>query len=330
MERWGIRDYDLLEFYQQASLVPHAKTFHPYRGQDVNIEGILDSLPMPWKMGLKSTSELEDAIGDEFIRKHVDEIRRRLPECLYSLEEVEKFERKNSNPTSETHVGRKETDGVQPKAGSPEETNGVRENHNFNEFARHLRFFKESDSEIKIQTPKKKPFPCPYHLMGFSSERTEGWKTLLQILKRRGEYEVGNTHDKKIYDAKRKQLQRVNEKILTFLKRQLNLDIPNQFFLFERAKDRPGVYLAKFQVGTSSSENDKTRTLDELELLARKLKEADEKSTQEKIMERFHDLATEALEKKWIDREDLEKLLKEPEEFRFDRLEKAPPNIKDQ
>lgn len=91
LERWNISDFDLLEYRQKGLLIPYTKGFSQYMGQNIDITPLLDSLPQ-LPPGVSLPPGAADAIGENFGEKIRDEIRNKLLQCLYKLEDVQKFE----------------------------------------------------------------------------------------------------------------------------------------------------------------------------------------------------------------------------------------------
>ena len=187
---------------------------------------------------------------------------------------------------------------------------------------RSLRFYPESDSEIKIQELRKEAKPAPCKSLGFKNNRTKEWKTFIKILQEPPHiFSIGSSSE---YDADRKILSNIDRKLKkNFLSKECGLQIPKGFKTYERCpKEGKGIYKFKFQ-NIYGEENKKSKydSLSKPELIAeiRNLSEKFQNITKdielnddpllkivrEKNSNSLNTASKVALEKKWLTREDL-------------------------
>ena len=115
-------------------------------------------------------------------------------------------------------------------------------------FIRNLRISQECDYEIKIQLPGRKPEIHTCETLGFRNHNTKEWKTFLGILQNHRHlfyaglsYRKSSPIEKRDYDANQKILRKINKKLIVWLNRQYQAQIPESFKLYEHTGEM-GIY----------------------------------------------------------------------------------------
>ena len=90
------------------------------------------------------------------------------------------------------------------------------------EFIRDLTVYYENDSEIKIKRPGKEIKSCPYHIIGFRSNRTKEFKTLIKILQNHPHIYHGK------YSKDRKLLNEIDKKLKMFFVKEFAIEMPSK------------------------------------------------------------------------------------------------------
>jgi DNA-binding TFAR19-related protein (PDSD5 family) len=116
----------------------------------------------------------------------------------------------------------------------------------------------ENDNEIKIQLPRKKAETPTCRELGFRDNTTTAWKALINILEEPPHifnlgpahtYLNGNKERVKDYDRKHSLLSEIDTKLRNFLSRRFEVQVPDNYKLYERCKnEKSGTYKFKFQV----------------------------------------------------------------------------------
>ncbi|UCF85767.1 MAG: hypothetical protein JSV50_09085, partial [Desulfobacteraceae bacterium] len=239
LERWNVSDFDLLEYRQKGLLVPYTKGFSQYMGQDIEITPLLDSLPQ-LPPGVSLPPGAADAIGENFGEKIRDELRNKLPQCLYKLEDVQKFEQEY---------------GYNQTATSDKIEENVLKCNDLDAFVRNLRIEVENNSEITVQEPGKSPVAYDCRSIGFKNERTNTWKLFIRTLREKPHIfqlpsrTLSDGRRNKDYDSERASLMRMNRKVVGFLEKQFGIELPKDYKLFARHKPAgDGAYVFKFKM----------------------------------------------------------------------------------
>ena len=208
--------------------------------------------------------------------------------------------------------------------------------NNDEDFIRNLKisYVDVSNYEIKIQEPGKKVKSFSFADLGFRDEITKGWRTFLQVLQDpKGTYCLGESHiyshdgtkniitRNKSYDAYRKTLVGINEKLINFFNKHYQVKIPKDFKLYELdPKKKKGTYCFKFKIeinnGTSLSKYErytKEEAIKKFKELHIEYKTEDEKGNiniANEIMGEIADLTCFVMEKKWMTKEDITDIVK--------------------
>lgn len=195
--------------------------------------------------------------------------------------------------------------------------------NDYENFVRKLRISCQSDSEIKIQAPGRlgKTYSCSS--LGFRDEKTQEWKTLLDILQDPDHlYNIGQAYkssggDKqrvKHYDNQLKRLNQISIKLSRFISKTYNRQMPKDFKIYEHHKsEKPGTYRFKFQVADDSLKNKYNRYSNE-QLLS-EIEAFQEKNKQQPLdqieKDKVNDLLTIANQRRLISKEKIETIFDE-------------------
>ena len=120
----------------------------------------------------------------------------------------------------------------------------------FDAFVRNLRVYYVNDDEIKIQEPGEQAKPADLRIIGFKTHKTKEWKTFRGIIQ-------NFPHTFSIDDeAARKLYGEINKKLIGFINKEFQKDIPLSFKLYKRI-DRNGekVFRFKFRVNAEGAES---------------------------------------------------------------------------
>ena len=260
------------------------------------------------------------------------QLTRRFHNFIYLKTDVEKL--KNSEKVVPSSVPSQASDVAEQHQGDPCE-----------DFVRRLKFSYENDNEITIQVPGREPLICDHGRMGFKGGKDE-WKHFIRVIKGQEHYykygpsKTGN-QTVKAYDANRSRLTEINKKLVQFLAKEYDVEIPQGFKTFERAiEEGPGVQKFKFRIEnrvkkSKYKEYSKEALLDEISGFTKQMYMAfnsDDLSKQSKTNEISDSLAVavaQAKEKGWISNSDLQDILNEdriwtPQEEKFDPHEDSP------
>lgn len=121
-------------------------------------------------------------------------------------------------------------------------------------FIRELTVTPESDLEIKIKQPRKRPKTYNHEGLEFRDNMAEEWMTFLRILNNSGSYTVGQagttgTAMRKEYDRKLSYLRAIDKKLKHAFQKDFSLQLPDKYHLYELFKEEGhGVYKFKFRV----------------------------------------------------------------------------------
>jgi hypothetical protein len=189
-------------------------------------------------------------------------------------------------------------------------------------FIRSMQISFVSNTEIKIKSGNKKSRVFNQKELGFQKNNSNIWNALIEILKTSDHfYRVGKARGtgkirKTSYDVNQKILAGINKKIITFLNKQYDAQLPDNFKVYElvpEGQEAPGIYKLKFQICNLDSlkENDykdysKEKLLSEIKKLssesAKLSSKGDEVSGQKENEKRsqLNSAITIACEKNWL------------------------------
>lgn len=131
-------------------------------------------------------------------------------------------------------------------------------------FIRKLTVIPESNYEIKIKEPGKKPETYNHERLGFKDNIAKEWGTFLDILNNSGSYSIGQadmpgTAIRKGYNRKLSYLRAIDKKLKDAFHKGFSLQFPEGYRLYERFKTEGwGVYKFKFQVKFSLKTADRS------------------------------------------------------------------------
>jgi len=189
---------------------------------------------------------------------------------------------------------------------------------------RSLRVEAVNDSEITIQEPCKAPVTYHCSNMGFRSEKDKTWKMFINtlrasppLIKLPPRTFPGGGRNKE-YDAERKTLNRLNEKLVSFFNKTYSLCLLKGYKLYQRYRpegDRSYCFIfkiPKFEVATKFEEMPKDALLETIERLARQCAESRERNdaSDDTLCSELTDACYVAFEKGYITEDRLEKLIK--------------------
>jgi len=206
--------------------------------------------------------------------------------------------------------------GVEPKPESKFECE---------DFVRSLRVYYENIYEIKIQEPKKQPRTFNHGNLGFCQESTNEWKNFRNLIEGPDHfYKVGSAKQRKPYDRKMKNLYSINKKLIAFLEKEYQLQIPKEFKIYERAPEEgAGVYRFKFLVGSDAQKSKyhgypKEKWFTEFNLLKRQYKEALQTGSEHEVKSLLSNIKSktaEAFAAGLITKKEVEDMLQEKKIF---------------
>ena len=131
-------------------------------------------------------------------------------------------------------------------------------------FVRELTVIPESNLEIKIKKPKKKPETYNHDRLGFKDNTATEWEIFLKILNNSGSYSIGqagtpDTDIRKEYNQKLSYLRAIDKKLKHAFHKDFSLQFPGGYHLYERFKtEGRGVYKFKFRVELSLKPADRS------------------------------------------------------------------------
>lgn len=240
MERWELEPYQLLECVKKG-LPPHS----PVTLKGFRIPGIfsfIDTHQLSEAVNKRSKGEESDLMEDWNYWTDISGLSE-LPdisECLFRKDEVAAFERLYE---------------IQPGKVSkhPTKEKATKKTESHEDFVSSLRIWVESPSEIKIQEPAKNEVIYNCTSLGFRNENTKEWKALLGVLKSKDhKFNIGHVRrghlqkERQEYDARRKLISQISKKLVAFLNKSYNANIPVSFNLFEHCpNEEPGTYRLK-------------------------------------------------------------------------------------
>lgn len=181
--------------------------------------------------------------------------------------------------TDVAEIGKKySTEDPQAKRGEESESE---------KFVRSIRIAYESDLDVKIQPPRRPAETFSHREMGFARSDTKAWRMLLEIFQSRGfkfnlgfpahywaKYVQAGSLDEKTdkddpreswgtgpqkrlrgkeYDARRKMLDSINRKLLTFFNKKFSVNLPKDFLFYKHLpQEKSGTYQLKFSQAKNS------------------------------------------------------------------------------
>ena len=139
-------------------------------------------------------------------------------------------------------------------------------------FIRNLRVWCENDIEIKIQPQGKVHVTCNPSALGFQGDRTKEWCALIDLLNNPD----GTFSYKKTERDKKGRWNRIEKKLIAYLKDKFKLDFPVGFKLFESVPGGDGIRRPLFQVKERKVEKkfdftalDDKEVIEKLKIMAR-------------------------------------------------------------
>lgn len=191
-------------------------------------------------------------------------------------------------------------------------------------FIRSLQVAFVSDTEIRIKGGNKNAKKYDKKELGFIKENSKIWNEFINILKSNDHYyHVGKARGakrerKKSYDVGQKILVEINKKIVPFLNKTYQMQLPQKYKVYElipERKEAPGTYRFKFQIKNNSDsdikgfeELSREELLSQIEALSEKYKLLSKKGDEEtenqiyKIKDQLTAAVEIACNNKWIGR----------------------------
>lgn len=146
-------------------------------------------------------------------------------------------------------------------------------------FIKDLQVSYVSDTEIKIKGRGNKAITYGMKELGFKKVNSKTWKEFIGIIKRDDHlYHVGTARGAKgarktSYDVAQKVLVEINKKLVTFLNKEFQAQLPEGFKVYElipEKKEAPGTYRFKFKIlNHSDADTEEFGKLSEDELLSK-------------------------------------------------------------
>jgi hypothetical protein len=367
-ERWNLVDHEIIDRLKQ-DLQPYSKNtgniydcppeFHIVYHTKMRISELTDQIEKQATELLNSgtnpyiiysdsgVSDLQDERS--FVKKGLDKIINEDPTCRswknfefgkdkekareliselkehvsFKLKDIEAFEKEHG------YVRKNADSSITPKSEQLED------------FIKRLEFFYENDSEIKIKEPGKRAKLIGYGSLGFRDNQTKSWKCLQEILDDPDlKYALGpagekNSPERKSYDARRKQLDEINQKLIEFFKKEYGVRIPKGYKLYKKCSEAgSGVFKFKFSIHATKLPSKRLEgqyeayTELELEYEIKKLSKKYGKTQDEKCMSEFVAATKVALRKGFLSDAQVREML-EPIRPREEHIYNPNENVKD-
>jgi hypothetical protein len=240
---------------------------------------------------------------------------------------------------------RKERERIEKEAKEkpqPKDISETGQRIDYESFIKDLKIRWEDNSEIKIQEPGKAAIPQNCEALGFRNKETKEWITFREILQDPDHiYNVGKAStyekalDKKIpqksYYSKQKLLKNISSKLVAFLNKEFDLEIPPNYRIYERCSDREaGFYRLKVKIVDEKTNADKKAAkysrLSKDKLIERMNELAAEYriNNNNKSLEEISNIAIILEQKGWMNKTEIAELITlhtQSEEVKFDPFE---------
>ena len=214
---------------------------------------------------------------------------------------------------------------------------GTIENKDYEGFIRFLQVTHVSDTEIRIGGGGKKAKTYEMKELGFQKENSKTWKEFIETLDRKDHsYSVGKARGAKrvrktSYDVGQKVLSQINEKLVLFLNKTYQLQLPKRFKVYERKlSEGHGIYGFKFKITKHSdadiegyaglSRSKLMSTIEELSEQRQRLSDRGDKKAESqinKITNKLYGAVEIACKKEWLTRHRAAAYLNPPEDDSF-------------
>lgn len=153
-----------------------------------------------------------------------------------------------------------DTEGEISKQNSNRFPNRLFPDSDSNKWLEVLRVGQYSNEEILFQEHRRLPKRINYTNLGFKNNKTNEWKTLIDIISNDGNYNVGKagldgTEERKEYDRKIKLMNAIDKKLLTLFEKEFGRCFTQNFHIYELNKtEGAGTYKFKFKIKRESVE----------------------------------------------------------------------------
>ena len=255
----------------------------------------------------------------------------------FNKKDASEFAKKHRLPPLDDHVvddhsvstrqrgGKKEGEAPKVNEVLSSQSSGITEQETWCEdFIRSLRVYFENKDEVKIQERGKEPKTFDYQNLGFNTKRKDSeWARFICVIEGPEHfYKYGPATNTNVYDKNRSKLKEIDIKLVKFLKKEYQLEVPKGSKTYEKAiKEGPGVYRFKFQVGKKVEEAKyqnyaKKDLLGEIHLLNKRMNRIDRNnaSSEQLYANTFDSLSAAAMQahkNQWLDEEEMLEILDE-------------------